>query len=447
MTLAGRIRAHLYRAEIENRERFYQAEHSKEQIAVWQLKQFNSLWVDIQQYVPYYRKKVRTRTLPQTFQSWEQFQHEMPVLSKDALKENMQEMQDERRKPDFYSKTSGSTAEPLKLYHWKSEEQHRRIDMWLGRHWHGITPADRSFFLWGDRHRQRKESLISIARSRRRIKDWLLGYFHFPSNDISSKKMHEAADLLIRHRPDYLVGYSTSLEIFALENIERQSEFAKLKLKGVIATAASFSDEESSQMISRVLHAPVIMEYGSEENGVIAYTDKSGAYRVFWQNTMLEGWDTDLPLRKNLLITSLYPRCVPIIRYEQGDELELCSSENKPYSLTRFKHLHGRAGDYIELEDGSRIMPVSFHSIIKQISQIRAYQIVVMGARIELHLVLAEEKLPESDLHRIHKHLSRVHQDLEKIKIKIVQDVYHTPRGKTPRIYRLEQQRKPDEIT
>jgi hypothetical protein len=35
---------------------------------------------------------------------------------------------------------------------WKREDREIRADLWIGRGWYGIEPADRVFLFWGHAH-------------------------------------------------------------------------------------------------------------------------------------------------------------------------------------------------------------------------------------------------------------------------------------------------------
>ena len=164
----------------------------------------------------------------------------------------------------------------------------------------------------------------------------------FPRTDLRPERMKQAAAEMIAFRPDYFLGYSVALDRFARGNEGMADQFRALQLKAVIGTSESFPGPESAVRLSNLLGAPIAMEYGAVETNVIAHTHPSGGYRVFWRTYLVEALPVAGTRRCRVLITSLYPRCFPLVRYEIGDEIEVEDTQSAAAGVLRFCGSHGR---------------------------------------------------------------------------------------------------------
>lgn len=77
-----------------------------------------------------------------------------------------------------------------------------------------------------------------------------------------------------------------------------------------------------------------------------------------------------------VLVTKLYPCCLPLIRYSIGDYM-LDKSENCDGSVVEFGEDYGRAGDEVDMGNGIRFHGQSFMTCAEGFDRIIAYQIKV----------------------------------------------------------------------
>jgi len=300
--------------------------------------------------------------------------------------------------------------------------------MWAGRYWYGIKPEDKCILIIGG-------SLIFLngfAKTaeiiKRRFKDFLLGYKRYYSYNISIDFLQQVADEIMNFCPRYIVGRSVFIDALARANQYRKNEFRKLDLKAVIVTSECLPFEDSQEMISNILSTPVCMEYGSNETDVIAYTNSDGDYRVFWRNQLVEVEDNN-----NILITSLYNRCIPLIRYKLGDKIVLPKdSEQVRFGIHKISDVDGRQMTTIITKDNVRIHSTVFDNILKFISDVVGYQIVYTKDEIVINLITPDHIEFNSIKSEIRMKLINVHPDLGSIEIKRVDNLYQTNSEKSP---------------
>src|SRR5690625_4425114 len=110
------IRERQMRPKLQNEKNFYNSK-KLDQIASFQLKQFNDIWKQVQVHVPYYRDLVEEK-LPNQFENFTQFV-ELPIITRDLASEHINEFTNKERSPDSWGTTGGSTGNPLQFPKWK----------------------------------------------------------------------------------------------------------------------------------------------------------------------------------------------------------------------------------------------------------------------------------------------------------------------------------------
>jgi len=414
---------------------FYEKSWTADSIQNWQLERFNADWPAVCRSIPHYRILQTRERLPLRFSCWKEFQEKVPPLEKKDLRADQDALVSEKRPPDYWRITGGSTGEPVRIPAWKSEHEFIGKDLWYGRSRFGVDPSDKLFLLWGHSHLLGGGLGGSLNGLKRQAKDFALGYLRFSVYSLSDQRLREAAEKLLQSHPVYVLGYSIALDRFARINRDRQQAFRKLRLKVAIATAESFPRSDSAAFISEVLGCPVAMEYGTVESGPVAYQDRDGSYSVFWRHHFVEGIPTaNPPGAYEILVTTLYPRCFPLVRYRVGDYGE--PDETDPGFALRFNKVVGRLSDFLPLGNGGYVHTVALDHAIIGSSVVSAVQIVQkVDGKIELHY-LAERDLAPNEIGEIRQRLGRVDKTLADIPLKRAESLAQTVAGKTRSVLR-----------
>jgi phenylacetate-coenzyme A ligase PaaK-like adenylate-forming protein len=435
MTIAGTIRKSTMSGAIADRAAEYEAPISVEQAGDTQLELLNREWARIVRRVPYYANLVAFGRAPREFRSMEQFFEQAPVTTRASLRERWAERRDGARKPDGYRITGGSTAEPVQLPAWREEYVRTRADMWLARSWYSIDPGSRLFLLWGHAHTLGKGLRGLIQRYRRTARDALLGYARFSAYDLRQDAMRRAVADMLRFRPDYVLGYSVALDCLARANESCSAELGALGIKAVIAAGESFPTSGSARRLERLFGAPVAMEYGAVETDLVAHMYPGCGYRVFWKSYIVETTTQAASGRAAVRVTSLYPRCFPLVRYELGDEIEVGGPLSPKAGLLGFDRVVGRCNQYVTLLDGTVVHSEAFSHAVRAHREIKAFQVVI-GERDALQLMLVADGWTNAVERAIRTRLSCVHALLGAIPIHVVSTLGQTRAGKTPMIVR-----------
>jgi len=436
VSLAARLHGRRLVSDRQRRSESYARTLSSAERQNQQLEAWNVEWARIIREVPYFSQLVRSGNLPHHFSSWQEFLDRVPITSRALVQTNGKQLTATSRPPDYYRTTGGSTAQPVQLPSWISELAYTRPDMWLGRSWYGVQPDWRLFLIWGHSHLlgtgfQRWRNVI-----KRQTADWLLGYHRFSAYNLTNSSLHKCADEILKFRPDYLLGYSVALDRFARADQPLQTRLRNLGIKVAIGTAEGFPASDSNALLADLLGCPVALEYGSVETDILAHTHPHGGYRVFWQNYFLEVEKVS-PMSRGLRlrVTSLYPRCFPLVRYDIGDEIELCEDNPETHSIDRFRAVIGRCNDYAELPGGTLIHSEAFTHAIRVESQVLAYQVVQDRGAIEIRLV-SDQPLPQLSVDHSRNRLRQIHPHLASAEIRQVPSLEQTIAGKVPMVVR-----------
>jgi phenylacetate-coenzyme A ligase PaaK-like adenylate-forming protein len=435
MLIVRQIRARTLRHHIRDQRDFYQRDWLPDGIRQWQLDQFNLQWPVIRRAVPYFKQLSERETLPPKFATWQDFQELMPVMDRRTIQNHRLALTNKTQSPSFWRTTGGSTAEPLRIPAWHSEVNYATKDLWYARSWFDISPADKLFLIWGHSHLLGNGWLGRFNGVARRLKDALLGYYRHSAYDLSQSSLHQAAQALVAFNPDYVVGYAVALDRFARVNRCHQAAFHKLNLKVAIATAESFPSSESAGLIADVLGCPVVMEYGAVETGPMAHQQPDGRFSIFWRHYFLEGGQSaHRPGAYEVFVTSLYPRCFPLVRYRVGDLISANADEGDIGQS--FKAVIGRCNDYVILPSGGVVHSEAFSHAVRDGSSILGYQVIQSAdGAITLNYVAAEP-LALNEAAEIRRRLGQIHPGLATLRIERVESLEQTIAGKTRRIMR-----------
>jgi phenylacetate-coenzyme A ligase PaaK-like adenylate-forming protein len=431
MTCVGRLRERSLWPGIEAAAAFYAEHDDPARRRAWQLEALNREWSRITAEIPYYRELV-AEGVPRRFESLEAFVEAVPATTRERVHREGARMASSAPAPDFQRMTGGSTAEPVQLPAWNREQEEAQPETWLGRTWYGVRPSSRLFMLWGHAHLLGTGRRGWINARRREVSDWLLGYRRFSAYDLSDAKLREAARALAAFRPDWMLGYSVALDRFARANADAGDALRATGLEMVVGTAESFPAEDSAARLEALFAAPVAMEYGCVEAGLLAHTHPDGGYRVFWGGHLLEV-EPGTPGRGAVRVTSLRPRCFPLVRYELGDDLEFAPGADTAPGFDRFERVAGRCNDFVVLGDGAVIHSEVFSHAVRPSAGVDGYQVVQRDGMLCLRLVATLDAAGEA---AIQQRLARIHPELGAMRIERVDRLEQTVAGKTRMIVR-----------
>jgi len=299
----------------------------------------------------------------ETFENW----NNLPILNKKNLQKPLEERLSKgySEKTVFVNKTSGSSGDPFVFA--KDKEAHAIT--WASIiHRFGWYNVD---FNKSYQARFYGIPLDFIGFYKERLKDFLSKRYRFPIFDLSDKKLDEVLNHFKTKKFDYINGYTSSIVLFGkylqTRNIILTDICPTLK---VCMVTSEMLFKEDKIILEKYLGIPVVNEYGASELDLIAFQNPKGEWQVNSETLFVEVLDENnqpVPngVEGKIIITSLYNKAHPFIRYEIGDVgvLDEKSTAKKPI----LKKLIGRTSDVALLPSGKKSPGLTFYYVTKSI--------------------------------------------------------------------------------
>ena len=416
---------------------FQQAEAYSEQLRHWddfnteklQLEELQAIWTDCVADVPYYRNLVASGEAPKQIISWNDFLA-MPELTRSKFQKHAKEFIRLSGPPDSYLTTGGSTGVPIRFGVWNTEGETLRIlklVLWLRL---GYAMHSRLFLIWGHGHLLGKGWRRLLNHALRKAKDRLVGYQRMDAYSLWPERCQEIARRMIVFRPAGLIGYASALDYFLRTTESFHGDFRKLGLKFVMPCAEPAPKPDSFELMRQVFGCPVVQEFGGVDFGQVGMKVDEQPFEVFPDQNILEAIPdaADSGSRGAAVVTPLYRRYTPLIRYRQGDMIDGVKRLEHGH-VSAFNILAGRVNDMVELSGGQRIHSVAFLHCVHQEPLVLNAQLRLDDGGIQLRLVVASD-FDTSCEQRIRYRLGQLSPVLSRIPFVRVPDVETSIAGK-----------------
>ena len=307
----------------------------------------------------FYQELVGTKS----FKNWE----DLPILTKKNLQQPLQNRLSNNFPENkvFINKTSGSSGDPFIF----AKDKYAHAITWASIiyrfGWFGID------FNLSYQARFYGIPLDFIGNKKERLKDFLSNRYRFTIFDLSDEILEKVLLKFKNEKFDYINGYTSSIVLFAKF---LQSKNVILKevcptLKVCMVTSEMLFDDDKI-LLEKQFGIPIVNEYGASELDLIAFQNINDEWQVNSETLFVEILDDDdkvLPYGKEgrIVITSLFNKAHPFIRYDIGDIgiLDEKGTLQKPI----LKQLIGRTNDVATLPSGKKSPGLTFYYVTKSI--------------------------------------------------------------------------------
>jgi len=186
-----------------------------------------------------------------------------------------------------------------------------------------------------------------------------------------------AFEFMLRIAPTFVTS-SPSLILSVLEHCEESSHVPPLKL---ISTRAEVVPEKLRDLVSKIPGCRLADFYGTVETGLIAgLCPLCGTYHPADRHLILElitddGRPSGPGELGRVIVTPLFNRAMPLIRYETGDyavRAPANSCTRSPYAITG---IVGRETNLFKLPDGGKIVPRLPHRVAHELA-LRQFKLI-----------------------------------------------------------------------
>ena len=290
----------------------------------------------------------------------------LPILTKKNLQVPLAERLSKGFEKNIYiNKTSGSSGDPFIF----AKDKFSHALTWYSNiyrfGWFGID-FNSSF-----QARFYGIPLDKFGYYKERFKDFLAKRYRFPIFDLSDVVLEEILKKFQQKKFDYINGYTSSVVLFAkflqAKNIILKDVCPTLKV--CMVTSEMLFDADKI-LLEKYLGIPIVNEYGASELDLLAFQNPKGEWQVNSETLFIEILDENNQPVPNgtsgkIVVTSLYNKAHPFIRYEIGDIgiLDEKSTWKKPI----LKQLIGRTNDIAILPSGKKSPGLTFYYVTKSI--------------------------------------------------------------------------------
>lgn len=335
----------------------------------------------------------------------------VPIMTKSDLQQALeQRLSKGYTKSNIYiNKTSGSSGDPFIFA--------------KDKFCHALTWAviqDRFSWFGLDFNRSKQARFYGIPLDKKgyykeRFKDVLSNRLRFSVFDLSDVAFEK---LLIKFNTipfEYINGYTSAIVQFA-KFLQRKEIVLKNicpTLNACIVTSEMLFDNDK-KLLENQLGVSIVNEYGASELDLIAFQNTNDEWQVNSETLFVEILDqNDNPLpygeEGRIVITSLYNKAHPFIRYDIGDVgiLSRTSTLKKPI----LKKLIGRTNDIAILPSGKKAAGLTFYYVTKTLIEddgnVKEFVIEQLKKDTFKILYSSDEELSNEKMNIIKKEMER----------------------------------------
>ena len=428
-TVAQMISPRVRRDMQAARARLLRADAASGDLANAQLAAAAALWADAVADVPYYTQLVAAGNAPAAVTSWRDFQ-QLPILTRQQLQDQPHLFRRRSGRPDGYTNTAGSTGTPLRIGMNRHERELMRVVKLSEWQAGGYTSASRLYLIWGHAHLLGSGWRARANHLQRHVADRLLGYRRANAYHLNSEKCAAIAEDLLRFRPHGVIGYAAAVDLFARHSRAYRARLHALSLGFVLVTTEAPPRADTREQLEDLFGCPLVEEYGGGEFGQVAFK-RGGTFSVYGDLNYLE-CEAEDPAERGaypILLTCLYPRYTPLIRYRVGDSV-LAPRSMAHGHIPAFERVAGRLTDTIAITDGDAIHSLSIFHCVHHESSVYNVQVRLRDDGIDILLVTEPGSDRAALEARIRPRLTTVHPALRRARIVYVDDVTTSRAGK-----------------
>lgn len=316
----------------------------------------------------------------------------IPILTKDLIRENFEKLINKNidRTKIKIIKTSGSTGEPLKIA--ITDDVYKKEAAFISRAY--LKHDCRLYY-------EKEIKLRSyIPKNDKKLFeiDYELKRMYMSPFHINEENIGEYIKQMDKFGARFISAYASSAYIFSL-----MCEKTGLRPKNIkyIHTTSEKLPIEWKEHIEKTLNVKVFSHYGMVEKVCHFYQcDKCDGYHEsveygyteFEQDwSTLQGSRNKPKIYANMIATGFINKAMPLIRYQLTDMALFQYDDEEKYGVNKLinnnvcgigspvyvQDFIGRAGDFLLSDNGSKIPPVNFYTLMcKEVTGVKIFQII-----------------------------------------------------------------------
>jgi phenylacetate-CoA ligase len=329
----------------------------------------------------------------------------------------------------YINKTSGSSGKPFTF----TKDYYTQSRVWASRK---IFLEENQLSLSSKQAMFYRKSQQFPKNIKEKIKDIIMNRVRIDSTNLSEIYLEKYFLLFKKTKFEYIYGYSSAIVLFCRyllkKNIILKDFCPTLKLVVVTAEVCTNDDKK---IIEKATGVKTLNEYGSADLGMIAFECKYNHFHIVEENLYVETTNSN-----ELLITDLYNKSFPFVKYKLGDialiSQETCKCGNRNKYIYNFL---GRSNDTIILKNKNKIPGYSFYQKIRPIlenSNLLKEFFIKQTALDKFELdVVSERKFPNYVLEELEKTVNQYLKQKNHIIINYKEQIEKPETGKLKHFY------------
>ena len=263
----------------------------------------------------YYRNIIENRNIEYSKETIFSDLKKFPVLTKEDLKDNFDQLKSLNFNDKYYKNTSGgSTGEPVLFLQDQNYRDWNAAGKLLYYNWAGSNPEDKVIKLWGsERDIEEGGQGLRGFLVKHLVNTEVLNTFKMSEND-----MKEYVDIINHKKPEVVEAYVQS--VYEIVKYIKKEKLSVYSPNGII-TSAGMLYKNIREQIEEIFETRVYNRYGSREVGDIACSCEHG------DSLHINQFFNYVEINKkqqeefgSILVTNLHNRVMPLIRYKIGDQ-------------------------------------------------------------------------------------------------------------------------------
>lgn len=300
-----------------------------------------------------------------------------PVITKNLLKEKWNDFHSSAYNgPVHLMSTSGSTGTPFTM-EWDMGKRNRQLAELI--YFNELAGQKLGqpyiyFRVWTDKNRKSKKE------------QWMQNLFPIDILHLDDQVLEEIRQRL-KSRPyiNSCLAYASTYE-HIIRYLRSQGDTPEIFHVKSLISGSEVLGMEMKKMIKETMGCLVVDRYSNEENGFLAQTgDVSEDFKVniasFFIEILKQDSDEDAEIGETgrVVVTDLYSRAVPMIRYDTGD-LAVKGSEKDGWT-TMLKSIQGRRVDVIYDTSGRKLTAHTWSVYMWKYDKLKQYQFIQEGQK------------------------------------------------------------------
>jgi len=353
----------------------------------------------------------------------------LPIISKEEIRKNIGDIYTIPKRKGLISKTGGTTGKSLEILFSIDNIKERFAMIENFRSQSGYQLGKKTAWFSG-------KNLLTSKDLKKNIfwkTDYLYKVRYYSTFHVKKKYLEYYINDLIEYKPEYFVGFPSTIYEIAKYGIDNNIDFPKNIVKAIFPTAETIT-KSTRELIETYFKTQMYDQYASSEGAPFIFECKNKNMHLELQSGVFEVLDDDdnPSMEGRLVVTSFTTYGTPLIRYDIGDRIELsdttCTCNNKNPIV---KQILGRIDDYIYSSETGKINLGNISNTLKGVNGIVKFQVIQKQLdKIVVKVVVDKEQYSEKHQKQFLKNwVDRVGKSM-KIDLEFVDDIPVANSGK-----------------